>query len=112
MQNMAGHSMTVAALTVAMLVSGAAFAKEPTAHEKAELAQLSPGLRSQVEARLIGDQTVRGVLDTMLLNNISLKFATNRVVAVDFDNGMAVVEGKNNQIELFPFDVVTLAIKK
>jgi hypothetical protein len=104
--------VTASALAVAVLVSGAAFAKEPTAHEKAELAQLSPQLRSQVEARLTGDQTVRGILDTMLLNNISLKFATNRVVAVDFDNGIAVVEGKNKQIELFPFDVVTLAMTK
>jgi hypothetical protein len=32
-------------------------------------AQLTPDLRSQVEARVTNGQTVRGILETMLLNN-------------------------------------------
>lgn len=112
MQNRNSLSLTALAVIVTVLASGAAQAYEPTAMEKAELAQLSPQLRSQVNARLTHEQTVRGILETMLLNNISLMFASNRVVAVDFDKGIAVAEGKNDKIELFPFDVVTLAIKK
>ena len=66
---------------------------------------------SQIEARITGGQTVRGILETMLLNNISQLFATNRVVAVDFDKGVAVVEGTNGQVKAFSFDVATLVIK-
>jgi hypothetical protein len=47
----------------------------------------------------------------MLLNNTSAMFAANRVVAVDFDKGVEVVEGKNGEIKAFPFDIATLAIK-
>ena len=95
-----------------LLASGAAFANEPTAFEKAELAQLSPQLRTQVEARITSGQTVRGILETMLLNNTALDLAANKVVAVDFQTGVEVVEGPNGQIKAFPFDVATLVLKK
>ena len=75
------------------------------------MAQLTPQLRGQIEARITGGQTVRGILETTLLNNISQLFATNRVVAVDFDKGVAVVEGTNGQVKAFNFDVATLVIK-
>jgi hypothetical protein len=109
------RSLTAAAVTLIIAASlpwGVARAQNPSAMEKAELAQLNPQLRREVNARLTGKQTVRGVLETMLLNNISLSFASNRVVAMDFDKGVVVAEGKNDQLALFPFDVVTLAIKK
>jgi hypothetical protein len=44
---------------------------------------------------------------TILLNNISALYATNRVVALDFDAGVAVVESKNSKINAFAFDVTT-----
>jgi hypothetical protein len=47
----------------------------------------------------------------MLLNNISQLFAANRVVAIDFDKGVAVVEGTNGQAKAFNFDVATLVVK-
>lgn len=102
----------------AMLAAGSlgaadvAYASEETSLEKAELAQLSPLLRSNVEDRLISGQTVRGVLETMLLNNLSLDFATRRIVAADFQKGEAVVEGTNGEMRAFPFDVATLVIRK
>jgi len=105
------YSVMTATLTVTLLLSGAASAGQPTAIQKAELDQLSPQMRSQVEGRMTGEQSVRGILETMLLNNTSVMFATNRVVAVDFDKGVEVVEGKNGEIKAFPFDVATLAIK-
>lgn len=111
MRNIVRHSVTAATLAVTLLASGAAGAYEATPFEKAELAQLTPDLRKQVESRLIDGQTVRGILETMLLNNISLLFATNRVVAADFDKGVVTVEGKNNEIKTYPFDVATLVIK-
>jgi len=92
--------------------AGAAYAAETTPMEKVELAQLSPQLRSQVEARLVSGQTVRGVLETMLLNNVSQEFASGHVVATDFERGDVVVENGSGQMKVFPFDVATLAIRK
>ena len=82
-----------------------------TAMDKAELAQLTPKLRGEVEARLKDGQTVHGVLETMLLNNVSADFASGRIVATDFARGDIVVENKAGQIKVFPFDVATLAVK-
>jgi hypothetical protein len=81
------------------------------AQARIELAQLSPALRSEVLQRATGGNTVRGVLETMLLNNVSQVFASGRVVAVDFIRGAVVVEGPNNQVRAFPFNVATLQLR-
>lgn len=91
--------------------AGVAYAAGATPMEKAELAQLSLQLRSQVEARLVSGQTVHGVLETMLLNNVSQEFASGHVVATDFERGDLVVENRSGQMKVFPFDVATLAIR-
>jgi hypothetical protein len=91
--------------------AGVAYAAESSAMDKAELAQLSPPLRSQVEARLVRGQTVHGVLETMLLNNVSQDFASGHIVATDFQRGDVVVENQSGQMKVFPFDVETLKIK-
>ena len=56
-----GPSKFAAAMAVVLLRSGSAFAYDATTFEKAELAQLTPQLRSQIEARMTGGQTVRGI---------------------------------------------------
>jgi hypothetical protein len=112
MRNIASRIMTTLTLAAAILASAPALAYTATVMERAELARLTPQRRKQVEARLTGEQTVRGVLDTMLLNNISLQFASDHIVAVDFDREIAVVHGKNGQMMAFPIDVTTLLIKK
>ncbi len=83
-----------------------------TRFERAELAQLSPSLRKKVLAEMGPENTVRGILDTMLLNNISALIASNRLVAVDFEKGIAVVETKAGKVEAVPFDIATLVVKK
>ena len=88
-----------------------AYAAGVTPVEKAELAQVSPQLRSQVESRLVSGQTVHGVLEAMLLNNVSQEFASGHVVATDFQRGDVVVENKSGQMKVFPFDVATLTVK-
>ncbi len=80
--------------------------------EKAELAPLSPQLRSQDEAQLVSGQTLHGVLETMLLNNVSQEFASGHVVATDFERGDLVLENSSGQMKVFTFDVATLAIRK
>lgn len=80
--------------------------------EKAELAEVSPPLRSQVDARMVNGQTVHGVLEAMLLNNVSQEFASGHVVATDFQRGDIVVENKSGQMKVPPFDVATLTVRK
>ena len=63
----------------------------------AELSELNPDQRVEVETRLKqGGQTVPEILQTILLNNIKLKFSANRVIALDFGRGVAVVELARN----------------
>jgi hypothetical protein len=110
MRHITGRIITGAALAATFLMADTAFAEMPTPFQRAELAQLSPTVRSQVEARLKGKQTVRGIVETMLLNNISKQFAAKRVVAVDFEIGVATVEGKDGSIRTFPFEIPTLIV--
>jgi hypothetical protein len=104
-------------LTAAILLAtsfgaaGVVQAAEITPVEKAELSQLSLQLRSQVEARLVNGQTVHGVLEAMLLNDVSQDFASGQVVATDFQRGDIVVQNTAGQFKAFPFDVATLTIK-
>jgi len=109
MRTISKQAMAAAALAGTLLASGGAFAYDATPFEKAELAQLTPQLRYQVEARMTTGRTVRGILETIRLNNISQLFAANRVVAIDFDKG--VVAGANGEVKAFNFDVATLVIK-
>lgn len=101
-------ALTLAIMLAPALVSAAEF----TAFEKAELSQLTPDLRQQMEARLTQGQTVRGILETMLLNQISLLFAGGKVTAVDFEKGVAVWQGPNGDLRIVPFDVATLQLRK
>jgi hypothetical protein len=91
---------------------GAAHAAEMTARDKAVFGMLSPPLQEQVKSRLTGGNTVRGVLETMLLNKISELFATNRIQAVDFDKGVAIVERADGNVDTVFFDTATLIIKR
>ncbi len=75
---------------------------EATPMERAELAQLTPQMRSQVEARLGSGQTVHGVLDTILLNNVSQEFASGHVVATDFQRGDVVVAEQERSAQGLP----------
>ena len=103
--------LAIASTAVVAASTLPAFASSYTKFEEAELAQLSPALRAQVEARISNGQTVRGVLETMLLNNISMLFAAQKVEAVDFDKGVLVVATPGGTLRSARFDVATLVIK-
>jgi hypothetical protein len=96
------------AVTSAMALSTAASAQ--TKYEKLELEGLTPELRKQVEVRMTGRQTVRGILETMLLNNISDKVAYNQVVAIDFDKAVIVVTNPKGAVRAYSFDPATLKV--
>lgn len=102
----------LAAAAAAALLPAAAGAAELTPFEQAEIGQLSPALQAEVKKRMAeGGQKVREILETMLLNKISLLFAQGRVAAVDFEKGIAVYQLPNGDLKLIPFEVATLDIK-
>jgi hypothetical protein len=101
-----------AAIIGIALMAGSAQAADMTPRDKAVFDMLSPQLQEKVKSRLTEGNTVRGVLETMLLNEISELFATNRIQAIDFDEGVAIVERANGEIDTVYFDVATLVIKE
>ena len=83
-----------------------------TALGNAELAELSPNKRAEVEARMKQrGQTVPETLQTILLNSIKLRYPANRIVALDFGRGIAIVELPSKEMRTNEFDTRTLAIK-
>ena len=97
--------------TATVLGLSAAFAQVATTLEQAELAGLTPEKRAEVQARVVGGNTVYEVLQTILLNNIKAKHPGNRIVALDFNRGIAVIEVPGGTIKAVNFDTTTLAIK-
>ena len=47
----------------------------------------------------------------MLLNSVSKIFASGRVVAMDFNDGVVVTQGASDQMRAFNFDPATLITK-
>jgi hypothetical protein len=93
-----------------VLLAAAAYAQSPTALEQAELAGLSPELRSQVQARAVGGNSVTEVLQVMLLNNIKIKHPASQIVAMDWVRGVAVVKLPKGGMKAVHFDPSTLQI--
>jgi hypothetical protein len=54
---------------------------------------------------------VTEILQTILLNSIKLKQPANRIVALDFSRGVAVIETADGKIMPVRFDTTTLAIQ-
>lgn len=83
-----------------------------TTLEQAELAGLMAEKRAEVEKRASQpDQTVYEVLTTMLRNGIKNKHQASRIVALDFNRGIAVVELQGGSMQPVNFDTTTLVIK-
>jgi hypothetical protein len=74
--------------------------------QQAELTEVSPTIRAEVERRVAAGpgNTVRGVLETMLLNEIGTRWAGSRIVAVDMGRGVAVIQTADNQMRAVTFN--------
>ncbi len=87
-------------------------AQVATTLEQAEMAGLTPEKRAEVEARMKqGGQKVHEILKTILLNSIQVKHPASSIVALDFDEGVAVVQTPDDKMETVKFDTKTLQIK-
>ena len=98
------------AACMGVIIAATAYAQSPTALEQAELAGLSPDLRSQVQARATGGNSVTEVLQVMLLNNIKAKHPASQIVAMDWGRGVAVVNVAAGGTAVVHFDPTTLQI--
>jgi hypothetical protein len=73
--------------------------------QRAELAEIgSAEVRAEVERRATDGNTVRGVLETMLLNSIGTRWPGSRIVAVDMGRGVAVVAMPDNSLKAISFN--------
>ena len=106
------RSVAMAALAAVVMAAPVAFAQVATTLEQAEIAGLSPQKKAEVQARLgQGGQTVSEILQTILLNSIKLKHPASRIVALDFNQGVAVVQLHDGRVTPVQFDTTTLTIK-
>ncbi len=78
--------------------------------QQAELAELSPEKRAEVQQRATAGNTIRGVLETMLLNNLQLRYPANRIVALDFGRGAVAYAVTDGSIRVANFNKTTLVI--
>lgn len=106
-----GAAMLAAAVIAASVTGTAAHAAQPTSLEKAELSMMSPDKQKEVLARATGGNTVDGVIETMLLNQISDEFAQGNVVSVDFDDAVFIVQNKKGQLKAYQFETLSLTLK-
>ena len=106
------RTVALAACAAIVVVAPIAYAQVATTLEQAELAGLTPEKKAEVQARLgQGGQTVSEILQTMLLNSIKLKHPASKIVALDFNRGIAVVQLTDGKISPVQFDTTTLVIK-
>lgn len=101
----------LALCTGVFIAATAVYAQTPTALEEAELAGLSPEMRTQVQSRAEGGNSLTEVLQVMLLNNIKAKHLASQIVAMDWARGVAVVEQSGSGLAAVQFDPSTLQIK-
>ena len=105
--------LMAAAIVASVSAAPAAYAQQTaTTLEQAEMAGLSPQVRAEVELRMKQPgQTVSEVLTTILLNNIKLKHLGSRIVAMDFNRGVAVVRTAQGGLRAVNFNPTTLEIR-
>ncbi len=112
MMKMDYRTVALAACAAVIVAAPIAYAQVATTLEQAELAGLTSEKKAEVQTRMgQGGQTVSEVLQTILLNSIKLKHPASKIVALDFNRGIAVVQLTDGKMSAVQFDTTTLAIK-
>jgi hypothetical protein len=102
----------LAVCTGVLIAATAVYAQAPTALEQAELAGLSPEMRTQVQSRAVGDNSVTEVLQVMLLNNTSKPNIRRAKSSRWIGQGVwRSVEQSGGGLATVQFDPATLQIK-
>ncbi len=98
--------LAAAALAIAATPALAQSSMGSREFQQAELHEVSPAIRAEVEKRLAAapGNTIRGVLETMLLNEIQVRWPASRLVAVDMGRGVAVIGMPDNSLKAITFN--------
>ncbi|MGK7869861.1 hypothetical protein [Falsiroseomonas sp. E2-1-a20] len=88
----------------------AASAQPSREFERAELGYLNADLRAEVERRATGANTPRGVLETIMLNNLQLRLPSTEVIAVDFLKSTVVYRAPDGALRAARFNPANLTV--
>lgn len=88
----------------------AAVAQPAREFERAELGYLNADVRAEVERRATGGNTPRGVMETIMLNNLQLRLPATEVVAVDFLKSTVVYRTPDGALRTARFNPANLTV--
>ncbi|HYN38754.1 MAG TPA: hypothetical protein VES39_05840 [Rhodospirillales bacterium] len=76
------------------------------------LSQLTPAARKEVLSRLTPGQSVTALVETMVLNRLSLLYAEGRIVEVDLIEGVATVQNRDGTTKKVTFSIEEIVIRE
>ena len=97
-------------VAMAMGLAAGAAAQPAREFERAELGYLNADVRAEVERRATGGNTPRGVLETMMLNNLQLRLPATEVLGLDFMKSLVVYRAPDGALRTARFNPSTLAV--
>jgi len=100
--------MLISAVALGALTAGPVAAA--TAAQQKQLDRLSPQVRAQVEARLGPGQTVKEVVETMMLNDLSREYAEADYFIFDHEAQTVTVIHMSGKREVLAYDPATMVI--
>ena len=104
--------LIAAAVTAVALVGSAQAAQQMSAQDRQLLSQLTPQARQEVMSRLGPGQSVREIVETMVLNRLSAMYAEGKVVEVDVITGVATIQYKDGTTKKVPFKVEEIVVRE
>jgi hypothetical protein len=106
------RAFPVPMLAAVLMIGAAPVHAQTRAIVQAEMGLLDAATRAEVEASMRrGGQTERGVMETMLLNNIQLRYPAQRIVVIDFVKEMVSYQTPAGDVRVLGFDPRTLMLK-
>ncbi|MCZ8146496.1 MAG: hypothetical protein O9325_01415 [Roseomonas sp.] len=97
-----------AALTLGVLTP--AIAQPSREFERVELGYLNEATRAEVTRRATAGNTHRGVMETIMLNNLQLRLPATEVVLIDFLKTTVAYRSPDGQLRTARFNPADLSI--
>ena len=95
---------------IALCLATAATAQPAREMERVELSYLNAELRTEVERRATAGNTQRGVMETIMLNNLQLRLPATEVIALDFLKSTVVYRAPDGALRSARFNPATLTV--
>ncbi len=103
---LAGAALVAGAVAIAPASALAQSSAGSREFQQAELSEVSPAIKAEVERRVAAapGNTIRGVLETMLLNELQVREPGSRIVGVDMGRGVVVIQRPDNALKAYTFN--------